>query len=64
MNLVKQRLAWEAMYAIGVDTDFQPFLDYKENRLSELHRQSRAIEKFYEYTISLENKIAELTGSR
>ena len=59
MNLVKQRLAWEAMYALGVGTDFQPFLDYKENRLSELHRQSRAIEKFYEYTISLERRLKE-----
>ena len=63
-GLVKQRLAWEAEYALGAESDFVAFKEYKENRLSEYHRQSKSMEKFYEYVISLENKINELTGSR
>jgi hypothetical protein len=64
VGLVKQRLAWEAEYALGAESDFLAFKDYKEKRLSEYYRQSKSMEKFYEYVISLENKIAELTSSR
>lgn len=64
MNLVKQRLAWEAKYALGADHNFPAFTDYKENRVSEHFRLSSSLEEFMEYTISLENKIAELTSSR
>lgn len=64
MNLVKQRLAWESKYALGDDHNFPAFTDYKENRMSEHFRLSSSLEEFMEYTISLENKIAELTSSR
>lgn len=64
MNLVKQRLAWEAKYALGANHSFPAFTDYKENRMSEHFRLSSSLEEFMEYVISLENKIAELTGSR
>ena len=64
MNLVKQRLAWETRYALGEKHSFPAFTDYKENRLSEHFRLNAALEEFMEYTISLENKITELTSSR
>lgn len=60
MNLVKQRLVWEAEYALGVETNFTAFKEYKEKRLSEDFRLSSYIEKFFEYTISLERRIKQL----
>lgn len=61
MNLVKQRLAWEAKYALGEPHNFKAFTDYKEGRMSEHFRLSSSMEEFMEYVISLENRIAELT---
>jgi len=64
MNLVKQRLAWEVKYYLGAPHEFKAYEDYKKNRLSEHFRLNAALEEFMEYTISLENKITELTSSR
>lgn len=57
MNLVKQRLAWEAKYALDADHNFPVFTDYKENRMSEHFRLSSSLEEFFEYVISLEEKL-------
>lgn len=64
MNLVKQRIKWEYEYAFGKPVEFQAFLDYKKYRHTEDFRLNSGLEQFMEYTISLENKIAELTSSR
>jgi hypothetical protein len=64
LNLVKQRLAWEVKYHLGATHNFQAFIDYKENRMSEHFRLSTSLEEFMEYVISLENKITELSSSR
>lgn len=64
VGLVKQRLEWEAEYALGVESDFIAFKEYKEKRMSEDFRLSSSLEQYFEYVISLENKITELTGSR
>lgn len=60
MNLVKQRLAWEARYALGIESDFLAYKEYKEKRLSENFRIHSEMEKFFEWVISLENKIKEM----
>lgn len=60
MNLVKQRLAWEARYALGIESDSPALKDYKENRLSENFRLSSSMEKLFEYIISLERRVKEL----
>lgn len=57
VGLVKERLKWEAEYALGEPCTFKAFLDYKEQRLSEMFRLPREMERYFEYVISLENKI-------
>ena len=57
MNLVKQRLAWEAEYALGAEPDFVAFKEYKEKRLSEDFRLSSYMEKHFEYVINLERRL-------
>jgi hypothetical protein len=64
MNLVKQRLIWETKYSLGEQHSFPAFTEYKENRMSEHFRLSSSLEQYFEYVISLENKITELTSSR
>jgi len=62
MNLVKERLAWEAKYSLGEKCYFKPYKDYKENRLSEYYRSSKLIEEFYEYVRVLESKLEDLNN--
>lgn len=57
MSLVKQRLAWEAMYALGEPCKFKAYEDYKKNRLSEDFRLHSGLEEFFEWIIVLENKV-------
>ena len=57
VGLVKQRLAWEAEYALGTESDFVAFKEYKEKRLSEMFRMSSYMEKHFEYVINLERRL-------
>jgi hypothetical protein len=59
-GLVKQRLAWEAEYALGAEPDFIAFKEYKEKRLSEDFRMSSYMEKHFEYVINLERRLKEI----
>lgn len=54
---VKQRLAWEAKYAMGQSHEFKAYEDYKKSRLSEDFRLNSGLEEFFEFVISLENKL-------
>lgn len=56
MNLVKQRLAWEAQYALGASPSFKAYEDYKKNRLSEHFRLNSSLESFFEWVRVLEMK--------
>lgn len=56
MNLVKQRLAWEAQYALGDPPSFKAYEDYKKNRLSEDFRLNSGLESFFEWVRVLEMK--------
>ena len=57
VGLVRERLKWATEYALGQPCTFKAFLDYKEQRLSEMFRLPREMEKYFEYVISLENKL-------
>ena len=57
MSLVKQRIKWEYEYHFGKEPWFPAFLDYKKNRNSESFRLNAAMEEFFEYVISLEEKL-------
>jgi len=57
MSLVKQRIKWGYEYHFGKEPWFSAFLDYKKNRDSELFRLNSSIEEFFEYVISLEEKL-------
>lgn len=57
MYLVKQRLKWEAKYALGANPQFKAYEDYKKNRLSEGFRLNSGLEEFMEYVISLEKRL-------
>lgn len=59
VGLIKERLNWETEYALGQSCTFKAFLDYKEQRLSEMFRLPREMERFFEYVISLENKLTK-----
>lgn len=59
VGLVKERLKWETEYSLGKPCSFKAFLDYKEQRLSEMFRLPREMESFFEYVISLENKLTK-----
>ena len=59
VGLVKERLKWETEYSLGEPCTFKAFLDYKEQRLSEMFRLPREMESFFEYVISLENKLTK-----
>lgn len=59
-GLVRQRLAWEAEFALGAESDFIALKEYKEKRLSEDFRLSSYMEKHFEYVINLERRVEEL----
>lgn len=59
MNLVRQRLEWEAKYALGGKPQFKAYEDYKKNRLSEGFRLNSGLEEFMEYVISLEMRLTK-----
>jgi hypothetical protein len=56
MNLVSEREAWAESYGQGEAPELQAYLEYKKNRFSEGFRLTRALEKFFEYVIHLEEK--------
>lgn len=55
--LVNQRIKWSYEYHFGKSPWFPAYLDYKRNRDSESFRLNSALEEFFEYTISLEERI-------
>lgn len=63
VGLVKERLKWETEYNLGEPCTFKAFLDYKEQRLSEMFRLPREMEKFFSYVIILEHKVAEMKNN-
>lgn len=60
MNLVKERLSWHEQFEKGEVPNWPKYVEYKQNRLSEEWRDSRASEKFYEYVVWLEEQLDDL----
>lgn len=54
--LVEQRIKWEYEYHFGKEPWFPEYLAFKKNKDSESWRSSAALEEFFCYVLSLEEK--------